>query len=699
MIIDDITNLGYRKVILDFHFSEYPKNVLSAVDAREICKRYKEAGATALLFYAKDHWGNCYYETDKFKRHCNVKNDLFGEIIEECKLQQLKFFAYYTVTWDEYYARLHPEWTSRDFDGNIKKANVKTSNWANLCINSPYREITYEQIYDIVSKYDFNCLFVDLVFYMYGTVSAPCYCKWCRKLWKDMYGEEMPYVGDIERKAKYLDFRDRFVSSYLKEFKETVKSTGKNVAITHNCGVDFSSDDFISKEAEPFGHDFYITSMTSKLYRAFGQGKHVDIYTARFNRFWDFTIKPVNQLIWEFSTILSNQASIVVIDQPMIDGSVDKNAISALQRSFSQVQKMEGFIADSKRVADIGILYSCRSHEMENDEFYSNFGKEFSGAYRILTELHLPFDVVVDSSIKSVNDIMNFKVIIVPYFKYLNPGLSDVLNEFIINGGTVIFDYEAFYFDQNAAGNDPQHVCMGLFEPGCKSPHAVNFALDNDDPNNRYIRINSECLLMRDSKSYEALGRLIEPAMDCDSYMWNSHNIQPGTAETGKWALTGRKGKGAWIYFSFRFFEEYIEQGLPIFREIFNRYLRKYYTPFIETNLHSNAEINVLRKGNSINLCIVNCTVPKTGAHFSGGISGIRSNYMVMDEFIPIHDIKIRIKGSYINARSIFHGSLKITSDGDGAYTHVEVPSVNIFDVISLEEAGLEEAGLEEAFL
>ena len=105
-----MSNLGYTRIILDFHFSEYPKNVLVNVNAKYIVDTVSKAGADSLIFYAKDHWGNMYHNTKISYRHKNVPYDLFGQVLEEAKGKGLNIIAYYTVQWDEYSARNNIDW-------------------------------------------------------------------------------------------------------------------------------------------------------------------------------------------------------------------------------------------------------------------------------------------------------------------------------------------------------------------------------------------------------------------------------------------------------------------------------------------------------------------------------------------------------------------------------------------------------------
>lgn len=73
--------LGYKRLILDYHFSEFNPDTLINANAREIVDAMVSLGVDSLLLYAKDHWGNIYHHTETGHRHRNVQFDLFGQVL------------------------------------------------------------------------------------------------------------------------------------------------------------------------------------------------------------------------------------------------------------------------------------------------------------------------------------------------------------------------------------------------------------------------------------------------------------------------------------------------------------------------------------------------------------------------------------------------------------------------------------------
>ena len=54
----------------------------------------------------------------------------------------------------------------------------------------------------------------------------------------------------------------------------------------------------------------------------------------RFNRLWDFTLKPEALMKFEVATAVSHNCAMVYVDQPYLDGSLDPQVYEALKTAF-----------------------------------------------------------------------------------------------------------------------------------------------------------------------------------------------------------------------------------------------------------------------------------------------------------------------------------------------------------------------------
>lgn len=657
--------LGYTRIILDFHFSEYPKDVLVNVNAKKIVDTVSKAGTDSLIFYAKDHWGNVYHNTKISHKHKNVPYDLFGQVLDEANKTGLNIIAYYTVQWDEYSARNNTDW--RFIDTHGKPFSAGGNKWKFLCINSPYRDYTFAQINELVSNYDFSAIWVDIVFYLLDS-GAPCYCRYCQKLWQAQYGGEIPKVLEGNDKAKYLDFRDGFVARYLKKIYEIIKSSGKNIQVTHNFGTVFDYDDYVTKEAEPYGNDYFINSIQAKIYRAYARGKDLEILTGRFNQFWDFTVKPKELLTWEAATILAHNASICVIDQPNIDGTLDSRSYECISYAFKHAKRIASHIENTKPYSEIGLFYSERNYELDQDT-----NLDFKGAFKVLTEAHLPFDVV-DGTGLTLEGLKHFKLLIIPYVIYLDEDRIDIIKAYIDGGGKVLTCYRTATRDEET--NLLKEGVFGLVNISSENTSKVNFIKPIFDIENYYLRIGENCLVEIDNKT-ETLGKIVKPALECTEDKWVSHDIQPGDETDSPAIVFGKKGKGEYIYFNHRIFAEYLKRDMRTYRETILQSIYKLYTPEIWVEAPRVVEANYHTRDKELKIILTSCIVGRPiGKKFG---EGCHNN---IDEVIPIFDIKIKMTRRVTEAKDMDNNLLQLNRE-DGITT-ITLPKLEQYQVVTL---------------
>jgi len=685
MFDDVFQELGYRRIILDYHFSEYPDNVLSKASANEIVAYAKQAGASSLLLYAKDHWGNLYTNSSKYKHHRYAPADLFGQVQQEAIRQGgLSVFAYYSVGWDEYIARLHPEWTGRNSSGEINHPRAVMAKWNTLCINSPYRKIVLDQIDEIVRSYDFPALFLDIIMYNFGDFNTPCYCDYCQQLWFDEHAEPIPRVFNLSDKAIYLKFRDKFYRDFLSEIRERVKLTGKKVQLVHNFGVDFNFDDYMSKEAEPWGHDYYSNSMAAKIFRSYGNGKPVEIISARFNQSWDFTVKPAVQLIWEAMTTLAHNAAFMIIDQPNIDGSIEPQSTSLIRQVFSEIKNVEPLVANTQPYSEVALLFSYKNQELIYSKLHcAQFEEEFYGAYKMLTELHIPFDVIADERL-SEDKLSNIKVLIVPNILSILPGQARMIRAFADNGGHLIFTYKSNFIDENGQPLSQHERSFGLLTSADDSEHDFRFASAWGDMETPYVRINQGSLDVHPASGTNSQTRsnLVNVALACSSSQWNSHNVQPGNQDEHPALLTMQTGMGRATYFPYKFFSEYLAQGLAAYKHGFKEILLQDYQPLIKVQTHANVEANYLQSGRDMRLFLTNCSVTRPAGSYRGSPCNFPTNY---DEVLPVGNLVIQSRKELRKCSSMKFPDLAIEKIS-GVWEAV-LPSLDIYDVVLCEFA------------
>lgn len=662
--------LGYKRLILDYHFSEFNPDALKNANAKEIVDAMVDLGVDSLLLYSKDHWGNVYHKSTFSKRHKNVPQDLFGEVLAGLKQQGIRVIAYTTFSWDEYIARKHPEWLRVDVDGKPIRHNLGQNlyaKWNWICLNSPYRDFFLRQMDELIGNYDFEGLFLDIVFHRRAQV---CYSPYCQQRWKEKYGGEIPRDLQGSDYARYLDFRRENFEELFQQVREVGRKHNKRFMLTHNYGLTYRHDDYVATEFDPHGVDFYNPTLSAKLYRARAGGKEVELIGHRFNQHWDFMIKPVELMRFEVATGIAHNCAVMYVDQPYIDGGLDKRVYQTLKKGFQAADELVPLVKGTVPYAEIGVLTSERSFDMDPATY-----RDFAGAYEMLTELHWPFDVLTEENLNQ-RDLAKYRVLIVPNIVYMSTAQVAEVRRYVEQGGSLLFCYRSATFDENA--KQSLQLSFGLVQITGETDNQVSFIKPKWEVSSPFLRV-TPVALVKAASGLTVAGTMLNPALRITDTEWISHNIMPGEETTNPTILQGKLGKGTFVYYGFRIFEEYVSQAVPAMHEVFVKGMQQLYQPQVWVEAPRVVEAVFNRHGDELRIVLINGITGKSiQGDKSWGEKGVRG-HITMNEVIPIHEITVKVRGPAINeAYSLRRSKLKVERSGD--VTSMTVPVLNQYD-------------------
>jgi len=672
-------SIGYRRICLDFHYADFAPDVLKDVNPKKMVRIWKESNVDAVMFFLKDHWGNVYYDSDLpaslTPRLKNVPNDLFGAILQEARKVDLSIIGYTTVEWEENYARQFPECVRTDIHGQPVRQQGK---WRYLCLNSPYVDFFLTQCKEMLTKYEFPAFFIDIVHMSPALNSPVCFCKYCQKKWKKEFNETLPRELDHRTRALYLRFRDKTLYDFLQRTAKEVKRIRPEILFTHNVLTDphqVELDDYLIREAEPWGKDYFCTSIQSKLCRSLARGKPFEIVTTRFNQHWDFTIKSKEQLTWEIATILAHKAEVMIIDQPDIKGNLFPEVYQTIKEVYRKAPQIYHELSNSQVYAEIGIM--CNNillRELSNDP-------GFVAACKFFTDLHLPFDII-NTEYLSIEELKKFKLVIISNLKNISERNIKLIQQYIQEGGKILFTYQTAFTDELLRPYPMNKRLLSLFKSVSELKKGVVFVKTKRSIGNPFIRANSGALRIERRKNQDILGTIVFPAMEETEERWISHNIHPGRESRWPSIIRGQFGKGRFIYLAFDFFKEYVEQDLVAFSNCFWNLMKNFYHPLVFCKAPRTVEINYYLEGKDIiKFALTNGVIGKV--LLARGDSGKKVLHCNINEVIPIHNISFILPCRIEEVNNISKHKLKVTSK---AYKSIiELECLDIFDVITVK--------------
>ena len=215
--------------LVDMHIPS-GEGYLEQFDPEQYADCMETAGVDTAYVYASNCLGLCLYPTKLGYRHSIAeKRDIFGETVKALRKRNIGVVGYLN-SWNTEASRQHPDWQIRSSDG---KARGEYSRFGTCCLNSPYRQFFLNMVREMVSSYEIDGFWVDMI----GFMSPDCTCKYCREKYKTETGNELPTT--IEWKdpnfIRYVQFKFDTVTSYAQEVSATARAARPGISISFQC--------------------------------------------------------------------------------------------------------------------------------------------------------------------------------------------------------------------------------------------------------------------------------------------------------------------------------------------------------------------------------------------------------------------------------------------------------------------------------
>lgn len=616
--------IPFRQIHLDFHTSPLIGDIGAEFDAEEFADTLKKAHVNSINLFTKCHHGMYYYPTAVGTMHPELTFDLFGAQVQVCRENKIRPVAYTCVSWNEDWAKRHPEWLMVNAEGiwgNKKPFDNSYYSWKCICYNNKdYQEILKAEMKEVYDRYHPDGFWIDIV------QGKGCVCRTC--------SQDMKILGlDPERPEDVCRFDKISETRFCRTFYKYLKALDEDLEVYFNAfpyELDDGSDpqcssiekrkyfDFLDIESLPseqWGYThFPVAANYLNKYK-----KDICMMNGKFHTAWgDFgSLRHENALEYECFRAIANGARVCVGDQMHPCGKLDQVVYERIGRIFEQIEHMEPWLYRTEKVREIAVLIPSRACDP------SSGGMTEEGVYRVLSELHHPFDFV-----NQEDSLADYRLLILPDHAELDQAYAEKIGAFLDQGGKILVSGTSGLKDGKS-----MLPGMDLVHEG-KSPYDV-----------RYLR-------MRDSRAfpevpetdhvlYEAgeqvsgsgnvLAEIVDPYFSRTYEHFCSHRQTPPKRESrGKPAILETE---AGIYMAFPVFRMYTDSGYTVYRDLTAGCIRRLLKePLIETDLPAITELNLRRQGENFVLHMLNYVVSGKAKM----LDTIEEKYMVKDKSIRI---------------------------------------------------------------
>ncbi len=673
-----------RRIHMDFHTPDTNSGKqmkdFNAVDYVGVLKRAK---VNSLVSFIKCHHGYHYSNTGIGTRHPSLPDnlDMFGEILNECHRQGISVMAYYSVGWISTIQRNKPEWMERNIDGEMQNSLGQPTKgpWANICFNSPYvEEVVLPELEEAIKNYDIDGLWLDIF------ECQPCYCEHCKRKYKALYSKEMPTeskeLKKFVKQTKYdcVEKCRNLLKGIKPDIPMTYNTTQRDEALT--LLADFNCLE--THPGTPNAKDAWTIGILSYKYL---QALEMpwESCTSRFIHGWGgWDDQPTANMMMVCSRILAHGGMINLGDQAYHNGTLDGELYNNIGEVFSFIKTREGYALGHKSFKNAALLMEDMQ-AIDIYSFYAGGSGNYIAAVNVLTQKHIPFDIVFANNTDKYKD---YNIIIIPELDTLSHDHVEALRLYVKYGGKVLLtgSYENEALLKELCGFET--IEKSSFSTGYikvdekissgvrRSPLMIPSAVHSIVPQGGALSL-AECIYP-----------LIEPNYD-DFLVFRHPSFSPPGSSSGKPAfILNKHGRGEIAYCPSNIFTALHKETQWYIKDVvynvINELLGK---DTISISAAVTLECNITQDENNMFIHLINYCVVTGTCH--------------VEEMTPIENVRIEISDGYIDATKkvtllpdetplstvCVEGKTIITVDKGSSYSIIKLPLKKIHEANGYE--------------
>lgn len=378
--------------------------------------------------------------------HLPAGRDLLEEVIDACHERGLRFVARFDFSKadDSVYQR-RPGWFMRDARREPEIFGLRRPGpWSLLmttCPNGAYRNeaVAIPVLEEVMDRYRIDGIFFNNPMYF------PCLCGYCRSLYRERYGEEMP--DDPGRFRP--DWDDHCMRTNMERLYGAIKRKNPHMPMVlyYDLFKDKVTDrlatsDLLCSEPQNIlsrGHknipEYWRPVLGIKLGRALGARPFGIVHSCPGME-WRHTGLPVAEYKFWMSQIPAHGGQLWHSLTGVPDTITDKRILAAVTEINAMAEKMEPAMAGAQSCARTAILW--------------NKNRSAEGWAEGLLQKQILFDVLPEERLDAER-LKPYRVMIVPEgCDYAEP-LPGLLTDYVRQGGRLILEGEI------------PHRCPGLF--------------------------------------------------------------------------------------------------------------------------------------------------------------------------------------------------------------------------------------------
>lgn len=473
----------WRKVHLDFHNTAYVEEVGEGFNSQEFLDTLRVGHVDAIVVFAKDMHGYCYYPTSRGAVHPGLQRDLLGEQVAACRAAGITVYGYYCVTWDNLRAEQHPEWLvfRRDRSTYLPRFD-ETPGWTALCLSHrDFVQVVLDDSREILERYELDGIWYDMPL----PIGGECFCRSCLDAIAASGGDPLDTAAQRAHKQQLL-------TGFLHAAKALAEEVRPGCQVDQNnqtrlgLGERARYLDNIEIEALPtggWGYQYFPVDV--RYSRNFGRSFYG--ITGRFQRAWaDFGgLAHPRQLQVEIAGIIAQGAHCSIGDQAPPSGRLDPAVYQTIGEAYERVERIEDLLEGAAPVVEAAVVVdglvltdpgAAGSGSAAAADGSVTVAESVGGLAELLIDHRIQFDVVEPDV-----DLDRYRLLVIPDTLAVDCQLGERLCRYVRDGGGLVVSGSAATVD---GGSETWLRDLGLKIRG-RSPFEPAYLVPAPDLENR----------------------------------------------------------------------------------------------------------------------------------------------------------------------------------------------------------------------
>jgi len=409
------------------------REIDAMMDTDAFVKSIEDASANVVLVNVGGIVANYPTKLPFHYKNPYMKGDLTGDLLKKLHAKGIKVLGRFDVSkLNETLAAQKPEWLYVGTNGK----NVNYNGQVHTCVNGGYQQqYSFDILQEVIANYDLDGIFFNMPGYTVSDYSGNyygiCQCGNCKKRFHDSTGLVLPVKEDNNDPVfrKYNAFRKSTSEElFLRIGKAIKKQNPKLIINTYtDVGVDLTRSESSSWLTDDYEWNYFSTDHVKPVL-----GSYKDRMPSNLLQYFmaigyrHIATSPNISRIWVLENMLNGAPLDVYVIGTLLNQQ-DRRFLPIMRDIYRFHKANEKLFTNLQPVSRVALIKGEK--------------EEYRGMIKLLSEEHIPFDIIEPSAIGSTRmprKIESYDALILGGVNEMDDNLVKIIDDYVKNGGKIL---------------------------------------------------------------------------------------------------------------------------------------------------------------------------------------------------------------------------------------------------------------------